>query len=141
MCHCQMYQWRNGRQGVWVGPGHAGWYGREENMIPRMYWGHVCHPVVLGFFVIFPFQYHRCAKGCLRQNPYRISADRQSRTLCLHYRPGTVNTNSATKKPTKFVVSYFFRQSKFQFMRSNKAAFCEPMSFWSQGYSPREESI
>lgn len=34
----------------------------------------------------------------------------------------------------------FFQQSKFQFQRSNKVACCEPMSHWSQGYSPGEES-
>ena len=35
---------------------------------------------------------------------------------------------------------HFFRQSKLQFKHSSKVAFCEQMSHWSQGYSPREVS-
>ena len=35
---------------------------------------------------------------------------------------------------------HFFRQSNFQFQRTNKVACCEPMSYWLQGYSPGEES-
>jgi hypothetical protein len=93
-------------------------------MIPGIYWGifAIQSSLVILLFVhsnMVTAQKGVCTKTRI-EIPQNVSLKRQ-----------VLNATSTTKKITKFIASHFFRQSKFQFKRSSKAAFCEQMSHWS----------
>ena len=84
-------------------------------MIPRFYWG------------MFAIQWFLAVLLLVLSNTVAAQEG-----VCAEVRIKTLYTASPER--------HVFRQSKFQFQRSNKIACCEPMSHWSQGYSPGEES-
>ena len=114
-------------------------------MIPRFYWGMfaIQWSLAILLFVhsnIVAAQEDVCAKFRI-EILQTVSLERQAFDAILQIRNGlTTVSTSTTKIITKFVVSHFFLKSKFQIKHLSKAAFCEQMSHWSQGYSPREES-
>ena len=84
-------------------------------MIPRFYWG------------MFAIQWPSAVLLFVHSNIVAAQQD-----VCAEVRIKILQTVSLER--------HFFRQSKFQFKRSNKVVCLEQMSHWSQVYSPREES-
>lgn len=84
-------------------------------MIPRFHWG------------MFSIQWSLAVLLFVRSNIIAVQEG-----VCAEVRIKILHTASLER--------HFFRQSKFQFQRSNKVACCEQKSHWSQGYAPGEES-